>query len=704
MPQFKNYEAEIGWKANWQDALPLPGADPVFLDNSKPNRGLNAKSSNYSNVNDYKLCAAFDAVIENNGTNTTYRVISPPGSINDYDTPSVSPRDFDCVITIRDIATDANLGPYIPNRTVIMRAVWSLVNGGDIADYADAWAIHRLEVANNRSYQIYEYSSIRDNLTGIPLLLTGGFTDVQYSGNTIITECFIDGTQLAPGAQYKLSARLGLPQVFFNPPTALIDNITPDTETGITDWDITFTTTDGTFDSLDILELKVYNSTTNAMLYTLTGNYNSNISTFAGAAFASYLSGTVVSGNTLTFNKLQWAIDNNLINEDAIPVRFELTITQYNTGLTSNIASGVFDVEIQDAQYIGDLRYFDTDGRKIYSSNFNGVNTIGVAVDITLRFSTEIFPIQNGTTISSIRTIEDSTFGPPWSKLLISEGNISTAPYQWITQADTSDGIAWNFTNLLTNIAGAGRVINLPTLDELRQANGQPVFWVGLDLITPNLLFMIYYDGAAWQAVDFSSKVSGLISASAARVAPCVLFQGDVYGFACANGPGGEKRVFRLLQTSGDKTDPADFLDPANWSNATVMAGSTSPGTSDGNGASAEFANPYGMIIMANDGTRPTEMWLSDGNNYSIRKLEYNGGSDNYDVTTIVGVSGTSGDVNDTGTDARLGDVRGICTDYTNVYIGDLGNRKIKRVNISTLAVTTFSGTGANGYRIAIIY
>lgn len=703
MPTIIDYQAEIGWKIDWQDAAPLPGADPVFMDNSLPNRGLNRKASNYSGVNDYELHAVIDAVVSQDGINTTYRAISPVSKANNYDVPSVDPRDFDCVITIHDADTDANIGAFLPNKSVIMRATYSLVNGGNIADYADAWGIHRIEVNGNTGYNIYEFTSERANLTGTPLTSASGLLSVTYDGDDIITECLIDGTLLSPGTRYKVSSRLGLPNVFYTPPVAELTNIVADTETGFTAFDLNLTPGVGVFDVADTLELNVYNNADDTLLYTLTGNYGSDISTFTGA-ISGYLSGTISTASGLAFDKLQWAIAEDLINTGAVALRFEFTITQTAIGLTSNTASGVFSVELQDAEYIGDLRYFDNDGRKLYTSNANGSNTVAVALDLTLKYSQEIFDLQNGVSITSLRVIEDSDFGTPWSKLLVSESDVGTNPYQWVSEANTADGEAWTFASLKNNLAGAGSTLNFPIKDDLRTANGQPVYWVGMDLPIPNVLYMLYYDGAAWQAVDFSAKISGLLISAVVRVAACISFTGDIYGFACANGTTGEKRIFRMLQTSGTKTTVADFINPANWANATVMAGGGSAGTTDANGTSARFANPYGMVMITDDGTRPIEIWVADGNNCSIRKLEYAAGTDNYDVTTVIGLSGTSGDTNGTGTAARLGDVRGITKAGTSVYIGDLGNRKIKKVVISNLAVTTFSGTGANSYRVATLY
>ena len=65
-------------------------------------------------------------------------------------------------------------------------------------------------------------------------------------------------------------------------------------------------------------------------------------------------------------------------------------------------------------------------------------------------------------------------------------------------------------------------------------------------------------------------------------------------------------------------------------------------------------------------------------------------------VTTLAG-TGSSGSANGTGTSASFNVPYGITTDGTNLYVGDSSNHLIRKIVISTGAVTTLAGTGDNG-------
>lgn len=704
-----NYQAEIGWKIDWQEAAALAEAAPIFLNNTQPNRGLNRKTSNYSGKQGFDIFVAMDVVVSKGGVNTTYRSKSPKGKVNNYDEPSVSPRDFTETLQLFDLDGN-NLSTFLPNKKVVFRTTYELVNGGNIADYADAWGIHRIQEKNNTSYTIFEFSSVKPNVVNQPLTSDSGLLSVTYDGNKIITECLVDGTKLNIGAEYTISARLGIPNVAFEPPVALIDNIVPDVETGVTDFDLTFTTPYATFTTDDDIEFKVYNNNTSVLIETLTGKYGDNITSFTtdlgtpANSVLNFLTGVVASSQTLPFDKLAWATQNNLLHDLAIPLKLTATITQFETGLISNVAFGVFNTELQPAEYVGDLRYMSTDGRKLYPIGVDGTNEHSIAVDLTLGFSNELFTPANGTQINSLLPLGDSSFGTPYSKLLAPESNLASSPYQWLNRRDTADGINWVASTLKTNIAGAGAILNYPTKDDIRTLNLEDCYWVGTDLSISNLLYLVYYDGSAWQQIDFSSLITPLFTGTPIkRVDACILYDGDVYGYAVENGVGGQKYIFRLRQTTGVKTTFADFSNISNWA-VTLMAGGTA-GTTDGNGTSAKFANPYNMVMIAS-ASEPVGILLTDGNNYSIRLLTYNAGLDNYDVSTIVGQTGTPGNINDVGTDARLGDVRGMALDASAgiVYFGDLTNLKIKKVNLGTLLVSDFSGNGNSGYRLATLY
>ena len=65
-------------------------------------------------------------------------------------------------------------------------------------------------------------------------------------------------------------------------------------------------------------------------------------------------------------------------------------------------------------------------------------------------------------------------------------------------------------------------------------------------------------------------------------------------------------------------------------------------------------------------------------------------------VTTLAG-TGSSGSANGTGTSASFNSPHGITTDGTNLYVADSSNHLIRKIVISTGAVTTLAGTGSSG-------
>ena len=65
-------------------------------------------------------------------------------------------------------------------------------------------------------------------------------------------------------------------------------------------------------------------------------------------------------------------------------------------------------------------------------------------------------------------------------------------------------------------------------------------------------------------------------------------------------------------------------------------------------------------------------------------------------VTTLAGTV-DNGSANGTGTSASFYLPQGITTDGTNLYVADSSNHLIRKIVISTGAVTTVAGTGSSG-------
>ena len=117
----------------------------------------------------------------------------------------------------------------------------------------------------------------------------------------------------------------------------------------------------------------------------------------------------------------------------------------------------------------------------------------------------------------------------------------------------------------------------------------------------------------------------------------------------------------------------------------TTLAGSGSFGSANGVGTSAKFKRPYGIT------TDGTNLYVVDTNSHTIRKI----GIDNRSVTTLAGTVGSSGSANGVGTLASFYFPMGITTDGTNLYVADKDNDLIRQIVISTKAVTTLAGGGS---------
>jgi hypothetical protein len=120
-----------------------------------------------------------------------------------------------------------------------------------------------------------------------------------------------------------------------------------------------------------------------------------------------------------------------------------------------------------------------------------------------------------------------------------------------------------------------------------------------------------------------------------------------------------------------------------------TLAGTAgSPGTTDASGSAARFASPEGITF---DGTN---LYLADTNNHTIRKIVISSGA----VTTLAGSAGTLGSTDGTGTSALFNYPYGIANDGTNLYVTDCENHTIRKIVISSGAVTTIAGTvGTSG-------
>lgn len=90
-----------------------------------------------------------------------------------------------------------------------------------------------------------------------------------------------------------------------------------------------------------------------------------------------------------------------------------------------------------------------------------------------------------------------------------------------------------------------------------------------------------------------------------------------------------------------------------------------------------------------------TNLYVADYNNHTIRKVGLTTGA----VTTFAGITGASGSANGTGSAARFNKPFGITTDGAFLYVTDSGNNTVRKIALATGAVTTLAGTaGVKGF------
>jgi hypothetical protein len=108
------------------------------------------------------------------------------------------------------------------------------------------------------------------------------------------------------------------------------------------------------------------------------------------------------------------------------------------------------------------------------------------------------------------------------------------------------------------------------------------------------------------------------------------------------------------------------------------------PGSSDGTGSGALFSNPLGICYVG-----PNTLYVVDSGNSTIRKVTISTGV----VTTVAGNPNSQGSRDGPGLSAMFTWPQGIATDGTNLYVADSGNGTIRKIVIATDAVSTIAGT-----------
>jgi len=106
------------------------------------------------------------------------------------------------------------------------------------------------------------------------------------------------------------------------------------------------------------------------------------------------------------------------------------------------------------------------------------------------------------------------------------------------------------------------------------------------------------------------------------------------------------------------------------------------PGSSDGSGRDARFHSPSGLWGDSQ------HLYIADTYNHTIRRLSLATG----EVDTIAGSAGLAGSDDGAGSQARFNRPSGLWGDGLYLYVSDTGNFTIRKMRLSTGAVTTIAG------------
>lgn len=126
-----------------------------------------------------------------------------------------------------------------------------------------------------------------------------------------------------------------------------------------------------------------------------------------------------------------------------------------------------------------------------------------------------------------------------------------------------------------------------------------------------------------------------------------------------------------------------------------TLAGSGTSGAVDAIGTAASFRNPTGLALV-DDGTTHA-LYVSDENNYTIRRIELTAGPSFAGVTTVAGVAQSAGFVDAVGAAARLYAPAGILAIGNLLYFTDSNNHTVRSLARNTNTVSTVAGWAWQG-------
>lgn len=144
-----------------------------------------------------------------------------------------------------------------------------------------------------------------------------------------------------------------------------------------------------------------------------------------------------------------------------------------------------------------------------------------------------------------------------------------------------------------------------------------------------------------------------------------------------------------IYLTEGQNSTGACAIRKLDMVNSQVSTFAGIPGSCgylDSSLTASQFRAPHGI---AYDGTNfYVNEFFSGTGGYTVRKIS------STNVTTLAGVDNVSGYIDATGSTARFNNPIGMFFDGTSLYVGEVGNCRIRKVDPSTGTVTTYAGKG----------
>jgi hypothetical protein len=210
---FQKYTGSLGQKISWESWLRNSNADPVFFKANEPNNGLNFKSSNYSNVENYQIRILATGNVSglddlNRQINGSFSFFSGDIDSFDYNKDGNNTPVWSAFIDTFNEDGTVSFGGAISNeQNTLFRVVWSQDNP---VTTLPNYVIHRTQPTGDSGRSIYELSSIRPPLQqDNPLIPIDGesLTNVYLLNGDVVSECLIDYTKLN-GVNWRLSAKI----------------------------------------------------------------------------------------------------------------------------------------------------------------------------------------------------------------------------------------------------------------------------------------------------------------------------------------------------------------------------------------------------------------------------------------------------------------------------------------------------------------